>query len=372
MTEAFGVAKTMVVSGALLAMGGLVFACLLLLLFRFAVASLRLSLAENVVRRPFHRFVFLTFVAVACFYGGAKNDGVNGAGAPAGLCGARSPAASSFDGMTDGHDDAAMNFTSFGINSNILSFSLSWTTNCLQAKSWIELYERMSALTNPWMPLLVREVATGVTNDSFSIVFTNGVPQASFYVARMDGVTVDFPDLEATTGADGSRVFTSFGRTSFNVAVARPERSSSFPPTDPAFDANPFYRMDGASFDAQSSTLTVSGYGTYNLPDGSTLVALGNPVVKFGSPHTYSGTSVNYDSSVGSYSTRSAYPLDSPALQRNWAQGQTPGTGCSCVPSVDFGNGLVISDSPSTAFRAGGTALPPGMWTDFEYADGGV
>ena len=179
---AFAAIKSIVTYGALITIGGLVFGCLLFLLFRFAVASLRLSLAENVVRRPFHRFVFLTFVAIGCFYGGAKNDGVNGAGAPAGLCGSRSSAASSVDGMPDEHDDTAMNFTSFGINSNILSFSLSWTTNCLQAKSWIELYERMSALTNPWMPLLVREVATGVTNDSFSIALTNGVPPASFYV----------------------------------------------------------------------------------------------------------------------------------------------------------------------------------------------
>mgnify|MGYP003330220630 CR=1 FL=1 len=143
MTDAFGDAKTMVVSGALLAMGGLVFACLLLLLFRSAVASLRFSLAENVVRRPFHRFVFLTFAVIGCFYGGAKNDGLNGAGtgAPARLGGSHSHAASSFDGMADGPGDAAMSFSSFGINSNVLSFSLSWTTNCLQTKSWIELYE---------------------------------------------------------------------------------------------------------------------------------------------------------------------------------------------------------------------------------------
>ena len=374
MIDVFVAIKSIVVSVALLAMGGIAFGCLLLLLFRSVVASFSLSCTANAVRRPFRRIAFLTSVAIACLYGGAKNEGLNGTGAraQAGLSGSRSPAASLSGGMADGCDDGALAFTSFGINSNVLSFSLSWATNCMQAKSWIELYERISSLTNPWMPRLVRQVAANVTNDSFSIVFTNGVPQASFYTARMDGITVDFPDLEVTTGAEGSRVFTSFGQTSFNVVVTRPERSSSFPPPDPAFAANPFHGMDGASFDAQNSTLTLGGYGTYNLPDGGTLVALGNPVVKFGSPHTYSGTSVNYDSSTGEYSTRSAYPLDSPALQRNWAQGQTPGTGCSCVPSVDFGSGLVISDTSSTALQSGGSVLPPGMWTDFEYEDGGV
>ena len=77
MTDVFGVVKTMVVSGALLAMGGLVFACLLLLLSRFAIASFRLSRMANVVQRTFHRVTFLVSVAIACLYGGAKNEGLN-------------------------------------------------------------------------------------------------------------------------------------------------------------------------------------------------------------------------------------------------------------------------------------------------------
>ena len=353
---------------ALFLLGLFICGGVLVLALRFLFSSLDGDFSVKV-----KRIVFLVSAVGACLFGGAKNDGADRTrdgemSMTRGDCG--EPVSSVRH--ADESENESMAITSFGINSNVLSLSLSWTTNCMQTKSWIELYERISSLTNPWMPRLVREVAAGVTNGSFSIVFTNGVPQASFYAARMDGLTVDFPDLEATTGADGSRVFTSFGRTSFNVAVTRPGRSSSFPPPDPAFAANPFYEMNGASFDAQSSTLTLGGYGTYNLPDGSTLVALGNPVMKFGSPHAYSGTSVRYDSSSGSYSTRSAYPLNSPALQRNWAKGQTPGTGCSCVPSVDFGNGLVIRDTSSTVLRAGGSALPPGMWTDFEYEDGGV
>ena len=374
MTDAVATVHSYAVYAALVFFGLSVCFGLLVLAFRFAVASLRYESTEGSERYPvLQRIVFFVAVGVGCMFGGAKNLGTVGTDGET-LLKVRdvsgSPVASV--SSTNGCGDASFAFTSFDISSNVLSFSLSWNTNFVTSKSWIELYERAHSLTNPWLPRLVREVSPAVTNDSFQIVVTNEMPQASFYTARMDGLTVDFPDLDATTGVDGSRVFTSFGRTSFDVSVARPERPASFPPPDPAFAANPFSGVEGVTYDAQSSTLAISGYGTYNLPDGSTLVALGNPVVKFGSPHTYSGTSLNYDSSAGSYSTRSAYPLDSPALQRNWAQGQTPGTGCSCVPSVDFGNGLVISDTLSTALRAGGSVLPPGMWTDFEYADGGV
>ena len=75
--------KAIVVSGSLIVMGGFIFGCLLVWLSRLSAASFRLSLTANVVQRPFNRIVFLVSVVLACLYGGAKNEGLNGAGAGA-------------------------------------------------------------------------------------------------------------------------------------------------------------------------------------------------------------------------------------------------------------------------------------------------
>ncbi|MBQ6330973.1 MAG: hypothetical protein IJI35_18295 [Kiritimatiellae bacterium] len=78
----------------------------------------------------------------------------------------------------------------------------------------------------------------------------------------------------------------------------------------------------------------------------------------FGIPHAYSGPE---------------YPLDSPALREGWTKGDSPLTGCSCVPEADFGDGIVVTGrSPPVRSGGGQGCLPDGMRIEWEYEPGGV
>ena len=328
----------------------------------------------DICGRNFNWLVFAFAVVGACLYGGAKNgagqEALNGLGLNGSLLGTNAQHGRSDSDFTADSPEDNLSFISFSMSSNIASFGLSWKTNFSPARAWLELYEKLHSLTNPWLPRLVRELPAHATNDAFTVTLTNDVPPAAFYSVRMDSLHVDFPGVEMTESADGRRVYTSFGPKSFAVAVNRPQRPDGFPPFDPAFAVNPFVYVDGLTYEPDTSTLRADGYGVYELPDGSVLAAFADPKVSFGSPHDYVGATLSYDS--GSYAKSSPYPLSTPSLQKGWSRGTTPGTGCSCVPSVDFGGGLVVQGSSGTALRANSTGLPPGMWTDYEYADGGV
>ena len=368
------VAYGAVVGGALVVMAALLAGLAVFLLFRRFRSAIDCVLTD-VYECNFNRLFFALAVSGACLYGGAKNGAGQGAPNGSGLQGLlQSPSASQVraggGNEGDSPDESTLSFTSFSMSSNIAAFGLSWKTNFSPARAWLELYEKLHSLTNPWLPRLVRELPENATNDAFEVLFTNGVPAAAFYSARVDTLHVEFPGLGMTEGPDGRRVYTSFGSRNFTVAVSRPQRPDAYPPFDPAFAVNPFVYVDGLTYDPDTSTLRTGNYGVYELPDGSVLAAFANPKVSFGSPHDYAGTTLSYDS--GAYAKVSPYPLSTPALQKGWSRGTTPGTGCSCVPSVDFGGGLVVRGSSGTALRANGSGLPPGMRTDYEYEDGGV
>ena len=183
-------------------------------------------------------------------------------------------------------------------------------------------------------------------------------PAAAFYRAYVDTLELSLGGCEACLREDGTRVHVATRTGVFPVAVSRPDRPAGLFAPDPAFAANPFAYAEGLSYDPASGTLSVASNGTYRLPDGGELFVSQEPSVSFGASHAYSGPE---------------YPLDSPAIREGWAKGESPLTGCSCVPEVDFGDGLVVSWR-STPSRSGGGpgGLPDGMRLEWDYEPGGV
>ena len=194
-------------------------------------------------------------------------------------------------------------------------------------------------------------------------------PPSAFYTARFDTLCIDAPSCQSYVREDGSRLFFSAdGSLTVPVAVGRAERSEEYPAPDPAFAANPFVNATGLAYDSRQSTVTASGYGSYELPDGGTLFMVKSPVLTFGVSHSYPGRRTVYDPDSGEYSLKSPYPLDSRALWRSFRRGTSPLTGCSCVPEVDYGGGLVVRDgaSPTRSGSVGG--FPEGVATKFNGA----
>ena len=103
--------------------------------------------------------------------------------------------------------------------------------------------------------------------------------------------------------------------------------------------------------------------------------ATNEPKLTFGVSHSFPGRAEAYDSATGTRFAKTSYPLDSRALWKSFRRGSTPTTGCSCVPQVDYGDGLVVSAATPQGLRSGTcgqSGFPPGVTTRFDYADGGV
>ena len=339
-----------------------------------------------ILHSPFsiHTVVFVFFAGVAVHYAGAKNGGTNEP--PRGIENVELRMEnvelrnlphliengqihhSTFSTL---HSQltSALSIDGFSHGTNAVSISLSWTTNFSPARAWLEIYGKEFSLTNAWEPRMSMQTQPGETNATISVATTN--PPMAFYTARFDTLRIDAPGCQSYVREDGSRLFVSTtGALALPVAVSRPDRSPSYPVPDPAFAADPFVNATGLSYDPQQSTVTASGYGSYDLPDGGTLLLVKQPVVTFGVSHSYPGRTTAYDPSTGEYSLKSSYPLDSRALWRSFRRGTSPLTGCSCVPEVDYGGGLVVRDGGSPARSVGG--FPEGVHTRFTPEEGGV
>ena len=311
------------------------------------------------------RFVLAVFIAVAILRGGAKSrmqaeDGSNGNG--------EVRLQDSKMGMRDAEGGACdFRFTGVAVSSNEVSLSLAWTTNFSPAKAWLELYGKLHSLTNGWDPLLSAELADGETNAVFSVERTNGVSTA-FYTARVDTLSVTLDGCVSFVGEDGSRLFVAENARTFGVTLRRPERPASMPAPDPVFATNPFAYSPGLFYDVAGGVLSVVSNGFYTLPDGSQLFVSDIPKVTFGSPHAYAGRTLSF--SQGGVSVKSPYPLDGVALCAGWSKGASPLTGCSCVPEVDFGDGMVVRGGAGHLRSVGDS--PGGFAFDYDYEPGGV
>jgi len=258
---------------------------------------------------------------------------------------------------------------SHGTNADLIAFS--WTTNFSPARAWLEIYGKEFSLTNAWEPRLSMQTQPGETNATVSVATSN--QPVAFYTARFDTLRIDAPSCQSYVREDGSRLFFSAdGSLTVPVAVGRAERSENYPAPDPAFAANPFVNATGLAYDPQQSTVTASGYGSYDLPDGGTLLLVNQPVVTFGVSHSYPGRTTTCDPATGEYSLKSSYPLDSRALWRSFRRGTSPLTGCSCIPKVDYGNGLVVSMGDAPTRSGAGNGFPDDVETRFTPKDGGV
>ena len=248
---------------------------------------------------------------------------------------------------------APLRFTEICLGSNSLSLALALTTNFSPARAWLELHTSTSLVSGAWLPHPPHEVAPSETNVAFEVAMTNGSPPAAFYRAYVDTLELALGGCSTYLREDGTilRVATRTG--SFPVTVSRPERPEGLSAPDPTFAANPFAYAEGYSYDPDAGTISIASNGTYRLPDGSELFVSPEPT-----PHDYSGPE---------------YPLDSPSLREGWTKGDSPLTGCSCVPEVDFGGGLVVSGRPPPTRSGGGPGgLPDGMHVEWEYEPGGV
>ena len=338
--------------------------------FALLLAIVAMRLVGLVRRTPWLSLVVtLFFSGVTVWYSGAKPGSTNEpdrASAPL-MSGVRVGAEGGCP--TNG----PLRIVGFEPGTDVVAIAFCWTTNFAPDMAWLEVYGKPHSLTNDWLPILSETVAPNVTNMTVSVAATNAA--SAFYTGRIDTLGIDVSGCQSCERPDGSRLFVSTGSLTVPVSVRRPERDPAFPPPDAAFAADPFAHVDGLSYDPDDSSVTAEEYGSYDLPDGGTLLVLKNPKVTFGVPHSFPGRTAVYDAASGGYRAKTPYPLDTPALWRSFRRGTTPTTGCSCVPEVDYGGGLTASAAMPQGLRSGSgnqSGFPPGVDTHFDYVDGGV
>ena len=308
--------------------------------------------SKSIPHSAFERLLLVCIFCGLVHYGATKET--NGTDRASGGAPVLRDTPGSGDG---GGTNSILRFTSIGVGSNEVSLALAWTTNFSPARAWLELHWDSNLLSNCWHPLLSHEITAGETNTSFEIAITNDTVPSAFFRACVDTLELTFGGgCDTYLREDGTRIHVATHTGQFPVTVLRSDRPAGLSAPDPAFAANPFAYTVGLSYDPDDGTICVASNGTYRLPDGSELFVSSEPTVTFGSPHTYTGPD---------------YPLDSPSLRDGWTRGDSPLTGCSCVPETDFGGGLVVrGDAPPS--RGGVDGLPDGMHLEYDYRPGGV
>ena len=154
-------------------------------------------------------------------------------------------------------------FTAYAVTPSNESFAAAWPEWMLPYGSRIELHEKLFSLTNGWAPVREYVVEPGQTNLCDTLSITNGHPGIAFKALYGDSISITFPGLpsvvDSATGRRLSVLVMSDGSApvSLPVAVERSERPAEFPPSDPAFAADPFVHVDGLAY------LEISFHGIY-------------------------------------------------------------------------------------------------------------